>query len=222
MTLGLKWGMNMERNWTDTRLYTVTDWIMKLAYINLLWLLFTFAGVVIFGLMPATIALFTIVRQWLEKEGDLSVFKTFFTVFKREFFKANFIGLILAIVGYVLYIDFVYLGVVHGYVHTFLATALVFISLWFAAMVMFIIPVYVHYDLPLLKYFNYAFIISLINPHIVIFMGLLIALTYRLFARIPGLTLFFFASTMATIMMWCALLAFRRMEKKKQVLEKTA
>ncbi|UJW59645.1 YesL family protein [Bacillus sp. A116_S68] len=212
----------MERSWTDTRLYTVTDWIMKLAYINLLWLLFTFIGIVVFGIMPATVALFTVVRQWLEKEGDLPLFKTFFSVFKREFFKANLIGVILAVAGYVLYIDFLYLSVVHGYVHTFLASALVLVTLWFTAMTMFIIPVYVHYDLPFFKYFNYAFIISLINPHIVIFMGLLIAVTYRLFTIIPGLILFFFASAMASIIMWCALLAFKRMEKKKQGLEKMA
>jgi uncharacterized membrane protein YesL len=38
---------------------TLCDWVAKLAYVNLLWFLFTAAGLLIFGFMPATVALFT-------------------------------------------------------------------------------------------------------------------------------------------------------------------
>lgn len=36
-------------------LYTVTEWIYRFAIVNLLWILFTIAGLVIFGFFPATL-----------------------------------------------------------------------------------------------------------------------------------------------------------------------
>ncbi|BDG36084.1 DUF624 domain-containing protein [Saccharococcus caldoxylosilyticus] len=49
----------------DGKLYRVCEWITRLACINILWMLFTLAGLIVFGIAPATVALFTIVRKWL-------------------------------------------------------------------------------------------------------------------------------------------------------------
>ncbi len=65
--------------------YRVSEWIMRFAYVNILWGLFTLAGLVLFGFMPATVAMFTVIRKWLMGETDIPVFKTFFASFKKRF-----------------------------------------------------------------------------------------------------------------------------------------
>ncbi|GAF20232.1 hypothetical protein JCM19046_4941 [Bacillus sp. JCM 19046] len=67
----------MQRSWVDSPLYTWSDWAMRMAYLNIIWLLFTAIGLFLFGFMPATVALFTLVRKQLLKQ-DVPVFKTFF------------------------------------------------------------------------------------------------------------------------------------------------
>lgn len=57
---------------------------MKLAYVNLLWLLFTVAGLAVFGFMPATVSLFTIVRKWQMKQAEVTVWNTFISIYKKN------------------------------------------------------------------------------------------------------------------------------------------
>ncbi|MFL6556498.1 MAG: YesL family protein, partial [Bacillus sp. (in: firmicutes)] len=74
------------------KLFTFCEWFMRLAYVNLLWFFFSLAGLVLLGIMPATVALFTIVRKWQLKETDLPIWKTFLSVYRQEFKKSNGLG----------------------------------------------------------------------------------------------------------------------------------
>ncbi|PZF85748.1 DUF624 domain-containing protein [Jiangella anatolica] len=47
------------------RLYGYLDWPVRLAALNLLWLLGVLAGLVLFGLAPATAALYSVLRAYL-------------------------------------------------------------------------------------------------------------------------------------------------------------
>ncbi|KPC99769.1 hypothetical protein LR69_02005 [Geobacillus sp. BCO2] len=86
----------MRTGLLDGKLYRACEWITRLAYINLLWLVFTVFGLVILGIAPATVALFTIVRKWLLfHDHDVPVLKTFVRTYKGEFWRANRIGLLL-------------------------------------------------------------------------------------------------------------------------------
>src|SRR4051794_15867366 len=73
--------------------YKYCDWIMKFGYLNLLWMLFTLTGLIIFGFMPATISLFTITRAWIRGNTDIPIWSTFLKVYKSEFVKSNKVGL---------------------------------------------------------------------------------------------------------------------------------
>jgi uncharacterized membrane protein YesL len=98
-------------------IYRVTEWIMRIAGSNLLWLvcsspflffLLTKLLIVIHGgndglsgygmailapftLFPATAALFTVVRKWVMGEADVSVTRTFFKGYKENY-KQSMIG----------------------------------------------------------------------------------------------------------------------------------
>ncbi|MBO1911160.1 DUF624 domain-containing protein, partial [Microvirga sp. 3-52] len=51
--------------------------MIELIYINILWILFTILGLGIFGIFPATVSMFTIVRKIIVKEEKFKIFNTF-------------------------------------------------------------------------------------------------------------------------------------------------
>src|SRR5690625_6342583 len=55
--------------------YTLANWIMRLAYVNILWIAFSLVGIIILGFFPATIGMFTVIRKWIQGDGDIPIFK---------------------------------------------------------------------------------------------------------------------------------------------------
>jgi uncharacterized membrane protein YesL len=58
--------------------YRFCEWVTRLAYLNLLWIMFSLAGLVVFGVMPSTIAMYTVTRRWLTEDVDIPIFKYIF------------------------------------------------------------------------------------------------------------------------------------------------
>ena len=87
------------------KFFTVCQVISKLAYVNLLWVFFTALGLGVFGFMPATIALFAVTRKWVMGDKDVPVFKTFWKTYRKEFFKSTLFGVVLFVIGYIIYFD---------------------------------------------------------------------------------------------------------------------
>ncbi|SDY93502.1 Uncharacterized membrane protein YesL [Evansella caseinilytica] len=199
--------------------YRLSEWIMRLAIINLLWILFTLVGAVLLGLMPASIAMFAVVRKWIMGDTEIPIFKTFFSAYKKEFIKGNIFGLIIAAAGYVLYIDLQYLALVDGALHTFLLTVLFLAGILYFILVIYLIPVYVHFDIKFNQYFKYAVMFGIANFHITVFMAAGLAVLYYVFMKIPGLVPFFSISIPAFFIMWCVNLAFKALAAKKEKLE---
>lgn len=79
----------MELNGFVGVLYRTSEWIMRLVYLNLLWIAFSLLGIVLFGFFPATAAMFSVVRKWIMGETDVRVFKEFWQTYRKEFWKSN-------------------------------------------------------------------------------------------------------------------------------------
>lgn len=79
----------MDTTGMTGKLYQACQWISRLAYLNLLWLIFISVGLVIFGVAPSTVAMFTIIRKWIQGEREMPIFSTFIEIFKREFWTSN-------------------------------------------------------------------------------------------------------------------------------------
>ncbi len=60
--------------------YRFAVWVTKFAYLNLLWIAFSLLGLGLFGLFPATAAMFAVVRKWINGEKDIPVFHVFLEV----------------------------------------------------------------------------------------------------------------------------------------------
>ncbi|BAB05827.1 YesL family protein [Halalkalibacterium halodurans] len=209
----------MQPGWMSSRFYQTCDWIWKLAYINLLWLSGTLLGLVVLGFLPATTAMFTVLRKWFTGNPDVAITRTFFQAYKNEFLKINLLGAVLLLGAYILYFNYMYLGTVEGTVHMVLSLGWYAFLILYIITLFYIIPAYVHYNLKLFQYIKTALIIGFVNPLALVTLAISIGLLGYLLYLVPGLIPFFGPSTFALIVMWCANMSFNRVEKKKEKLE---
>jgi len=83
----------------------ISRWVVKLAYLNILWFLFCIAGGVILGWAPATVGVFTILKKW-DEEGHIPIFSTFFYTYKKAFIKSNISGLAIELLAIIFLANF--------------------------------------------------------------------------------------------------------------------
>jgi len=191
-------------------LYTLTEWITKFAYVNLLWIGFSLLGLVLFGISPSTVAMFAVIRKWLMGESDIPVFQTFWDTYKKEFLRSNGLGLVLAILAIIIYIDLFYIKI-----DTSFQIPLYLIIFTIVITVLYIIPVYVHYEVKFIQLFKNAFFIMLVNPipNMMMIIGFIAAIFVMKF--IPALWFIFGGSITAGIIMASCYVAFQKIEKKQ-------
>jgi uncharacterized membrane protein YesL len=207
----------MELTGIWSGLYKVSLWVTRFAWLNILWLISTLIGLILFGLMPATIAMFTVVRKWIQKDYDVNVFTTFVKAYKENFIRANFFGIIIYVTGYVLSIFLKYTGLMNeSELYPILFGLFVLAAFFYAMLIIYIAPVYVHFDLKFTQYIRYAVTIGSVNLHYSICMLTLLTGIYFLSFRYPGFGLFFSFSLSAYIIMFLANLGFAQLLKKQQ------
>ncbi|MFA9456783.1 YesL family protein [Halalkalibacter sp. AB-rgal2] len=92
----------------SSMIFKIANLIYTFIYLNILWLLFFLLGFGILGFMPATLALFSSIRDWL-KEGNEVTIKKYFYYYKTNFFKTNVLGIIFYFIFFIIYanIEFV-------------------------------------------------------------------------------------------------------------------
>ncbi|MFB3160238.1 YesL family protein [Neobacillus sp. 179-J 1A1 HS] len=202
----------MQMNGAIGGFYRLCDWIMKLAYINILWISFSLLGLIVFGLFPATTAMFVIVRKILMDKDEIPILKTFWESYKSEFFKSNLLGLILTITGYILYIDIFFLRNTTGFINLLYYPSLM-LALGFVLTLFYVFPTLVHFDLSILQVIKCAFVIMLMNPLSTVLMVIGSFAAYLLMTTIPGLIPIFSGSILSFVIMWASFIAFSRIKK---------
>ncbi|MFB5662817.1 YesL family protein [Alteribacillus sp. HJP-4] len=203
-------------------LYSVFEWITRLAYVNLLWFIFTMAGLIVFTFFPATSAMFAVIRKWTMGKTEIPVFKTFWKEFRSEFWKSSLIGAVLVAFAIILYIDFQVFTSFDGLLGTALIALSISIAFLYLIVACFIFPVLAHFKLRFWQYFKQALLLGLSSPAAILSIVITTFILYMLLIRIPALLIFFGGSTFAFIIMWFAMRTFRRLEaKQKQQQEST-
>lgn len=198
--------------------YKFSDWLVKLAYINILWILFSSFGLIIIGFFPATFAMFSVIRRILNKE-DVSIFKAFWKSYSGDFLKSNLVGWMIAIIFFVLYFDLMIVGpTASGLLQLFYYPLLILTFIFFAT-VLYIVPTYIHYDLKLLQLFKNSFITMLLNPlNTMTMISSVIVIGFVSFLM-PGIIPFFSGSLLALFIMIAALRSFQKVEDSKESLK---
>jgi uncharacterized membrane protein YesL len=194
------------------------EWISRLAFLNLLWISFSLLGLIIFGFFPATVAMFAVARKWMLGNDEMSIFKTFWTAYKREFLKSNVLGVIIVAIGLILYIDFQFVQHAANSFVSILYVPFFIITLIFISMLFYIIPIFVHYDMKLSQVIKNSFFVMIMNPLSTFYMligsfGILFVLSYA-----PPICLLYSGNLLALFIMKPATTAFEKINQKSRLL----
>ena len=146
--------------------------MIEFAYINLFGFYCTFVGFIALRFLPATAAMFSIVRKLIQDEENFKILPTFWNLFRTDFLKTNGFGLIFLIIGYFFYFDFYFLQLNNGKLQ-FLFPILIFILISVIFTFLFFFPVYVHFNLKFFQYIKQSFLIAITSPIEVIAIGAL-------------------------------------------------
>lgn len=206
----------MEMNGFMGGIYKAAEWIMRLAIVNLLWLGFTFAGLIVGGLFPATQAAFAICRQWIRGETDIPLFKTFLSYFKKDYWKVQRLGWILALIGFVLVVDVMFIyNHTNPYV-TMLAMPILLLCLLYILTAVYAFTLFVHYEMPIFRLLKHAVLHVLVRPFLSIGMLITSFAVSILMLRFPGVLPFFGVSVPVFLLMWFSHTGFVRNEEKQR------
>ena len=191
---------------------TIFEWVVKLAYLNILWILFSLLGLGVFGVGPATVSMFAVIRKRLRYGTDFSMTKEFVEIYQSNFWYGNRFMLVLIPAYLFVGIDFALIRLLPS---SFIIDKVVFLSVIMLSLLVVIVTcyvfaVYVHFDLAFWRNFKFAFMIAGISPlsTIMILLGLFVCSIIVLI--VPAGSLFYLISVPVLIIQVCALRAFKK------------
>lgn len=182
------------------KMYQLSDWFIRLVYLNILFIVFSLLGLIVFGLFPSLIAMFAVLRDWNHEIYEQSIIKHYFRYFRAEFFKGNIVGFILLVITFIFYVDIQFLISMQGKVYDLLLIFCIFLCFVYALYFMIFFPVYVHFELKPLQYFKQTAIILILNPLKVFMMFLIVIPLFILLFFVPVSIVFFAMSLFAFLM----------------------
>ncbi|MGN8645916.1 YesL family protein [Gracilibacillus sp. HCP3S3_G5_1] len=197
-------------------LFAATEWITRFAYVNVLWIGFTLLGLVFFGIFPATIAMFTVIRQWIMGNTETPVFSTFWNTYRKEFFKSNLFGLCFYLIGLLFYINLQFIAINQEGFYEIVKIPLYIFMLAISLTLLYVLPTYVHFELRFTDVWKNAFLIMLIHPLHNISMVVGSAAVLYVMWLLPGSLFFFGASIVGYIIMGTCYHTFKKVAAKKE------
>lgn len=209
----------MFENKLFNNFYRFGETVLLLLYVNALWIFFTLLGLIIFGFGPSTVAMYTIFRHWAKGRDDLPVLQTFWETYKKEFIKANALGIILLLIAYMLYVNLNFLELKGEWLSAFSHYILLLATAIYAVMLIYIFPVYVQYENKLFVYFKNAILMALYQPFRTLYAIAACLTLYYLFFVLPVFIFLMGASLTSFILMWITYRTFMRLEYKQAKLQ---
>ncbi|MEY9092766.1 YesL family protein [Paenibacillus sp. RC84] len=223
--------------------YRISEWIMRLSAINLLWILcsipfffFALAGLTSgqadimmqslvlmgilapFTLFPSTAAMFTVARKWVTGDEDVPLFKTFFRGYKENFLQSMIGGIAFVLFALILFVSYrFYAG---------LDSALSLLSYMFLAMGILLIGAFFnffcimsHLHMKVFQIIKNAILLTIGNPvtSVMTIIGN-VAIVIISF-RFSFLLVFFAGSVSATFSFWQFNRSFEKIKRKQEAME---
>ncbi|MFP4661651.1 MAG: YesL family protein [Halanaerobiales bacterium] len=195
-------------------LYRITEWITRLVYVNLLWILFTLLGLIIFGVMPSTLAVFVVIKKWLSGQENVKVFSLFWETYKSEFIRINIIGIVMLIIGTVLVFDLIYVQEYDGIFYLILRFALYFLLFLYFIDLSYLFPIYIKYDLKMSNILKNALFFAFITPKETLQLVLGLAAVSIFFRFLPSLLPFLSISLPVYVISWISSKTIVKVEEK--------
>ncbi|SEB76808.1 DUF624 domain-containing protein [Paenibacillus sp. GP183] len=224
--------------------YRISEWIMRLSVINLLWIICSIpvfllgllsltspvegallsslpflAVLAPFTLFPATAAMFTVARKWVTGDGDVPLLKTFFRGYKENYVQSMIGGLLFVIIFVIIYVNYHFYM---GQTGTLRLLSVLFIAFTFiitASMFNFF-SIMVHLHMKIFQIIKNSILITIGNPinSVVLIICNGVILYVSLF-KFTFLIPFFMGSLMAAFSFWQFHRSFQRLQTKQEQLE---
>lgn len=189
------------------------EWVLRLACLNLLWILFTLLGAGILGLFPATAAVFSVIRKGLVDEGKaFPLFRTFWAFYRTDWIPMNVLMLIYSVMGLGLLLDFRLVRGWEGAAQPWVVLFLFFAFYVYLLSLIHLFPLYAHYRMKLHEYVLQSFLITLYRPLASALMGGAVYLTYAAMAWLPGTLPVFAVSLPAVVVTAFSFRIFRSID----------
>ncbi|MER2191296.1 MAG: DUF624 domain-containing protein [Solibacillus sp.] len=126
---------------TFSKLYIACEWVMNLLLLNVLFIFFSFAGLVIFGISPAMTAMSSVFKLLYEGQ-DVRVIRTFYQIFRREFVQSNKIGLLYGYLLGMLFLNFLFIQTLPPSVQTIAMLCLLLLTLLTGCSLLYVWPLH--------------------------------------------------------------------------------
>ncbi|RXJ02194.1 DUF624 domain-containing protein [Anaerobacillus alkaliphilus] len=178
-------------------IYKISEWAMRLAYLNILFVLFSLLGIVAFGVGPAFMAMLVVVKKWMSQE-EFPIFKTYLNEWKGSFIKGNLLGLLFITVGTILIVNYYILPQFNEHLRVVFTAGMLLLTLLYLMTVMYIFPLAVQFrQLSVKRCFKYGFVLGVTHP--IFFLAWIVGvfIMYQLYRVFPGLLPFYAFSALA-------------------------
>lgn len=223
--------------------YRISEWIMRLAAINLMWIVCSipffllllstlfipeptsgdlFTGALMLGavspftLVPATTAMFAVARKWVMGDVDVPLFKTYFKNYKDNYKQSMLGGLIFLALGILIVVCIYFYSRQSSLLHI-LTYLFISLSVVYVAAFINFVSLTVHFHMGLKQLIKNSFIMTLGQP--VISIGILLTngiIVYISFAKFTFLIPFFMGSLCAFVSFWYFYRSFQRMQDRAE------
>ena len=130
---------------TYSKLFVVCEWVMNLMLLNLLFLFFSCAGLILFGFAPAYTAMSLVFKQLSEGE-DVRVARSFYTIFKSELIKSNKFGILYGYTFILLFINFLFIQTLPVTIQTAAMLVLIVLTIVVLGSSLYIFPLYTKFE----------------------------------------------------------------------------
>lgn len=208
-------GGTMETTRLINNINAACDWVVKLLYLNFLWVLFTVIGLVAAGIFPATAAMFAVLKDY-QAGKNVRVFKVFKQVYIEEFRRANLLGTVLMIIPSIFYTDWLFTNHLSGTMEMVAKGILIGSACLYGITLIYIFPVYLQVNRKVLTTLKMAFLIGISYPFYTFMMLTSIISLLFLFVFLPMAGYLFFASGLACIITFFTLRLFQKIEVRTE------
>ncbi|QTM99020.1 DUF624 domain-containing protein [Sediminibacillus dalangtanensis] len=192
----------------------VCIWINRFAYLNLLWLVFCLAGLLLVGIFPATAAMFAVQRKWISGRTEIPVFHTFFSTYRMLFWKANQLGFLLLLFGSLLFINFRLVTNWVGVLTELFQLLLLLLSFLYLLVWLYLFPVLVHFEGTGFDTVKNALFTAVSSPFLTVLAIIGVVLLYWFSTILPGILPVLGCSSISFILSVFAQRVFSNIEAK--------
>jgi uncharacterized membrane protein YesL len=173
------------------KILKVTEVITEFVMLNIMWFAGCILGGVIFGWAPSTVALLTVLRNKIMKKEYYGVIRSFWMTYKKEFVRSNILGGICMLFLIIVSINKTNFDAQPELIFKVLSLISTISRIIVLGIILYMFPLYVHYNMDLKKYFIKALNLLIMKPFVTICIILWTFLAYFIICKIPGLIVIF-------------------------------